>query len=373
MAASSDKDNFRMRRLSISDNQAKNADAKTPTPARPARARRMSMSPEMGAAKKMEDLPFPLEKVGTYSCHGVEPGNRQGETNAKINQDRGCVVYPFAEPEKAIFKQALFCVFDGHGACGDKVSNFSMLKLHERLEAKLRERDDGGDEDYVQEKLKECFVYVDEEMRKNTQIDAELSGTTAVACVCRQYASTPDQVHLFMANAGDSRAILGTKPGTASGELACEDLTIDQKPDTPAEMRRIKKKGGFVSPPEEDWGGPARVWLDATQTLPGLAMARSIGDHLVKSIGVIAEPEVSAKVCPMENTFMVMASDGVWEFLESMDAAKLVNDSIWQSSTDACTKLIETAALKWRVEEGDYRDDITAICVRFNSLFEAGR
>ena len=30
----------------------------------------------------------------------------------------------------------------------------------------------------------------------------------------------------------------------------------------------------------------------------------------------------------------------------------------WQ---DAVTKLIETAAAKWRQEEGDYRDDITVI------------
>ena len=34
----------------------------------------------------------------------------------------------------------------------------------------------------------------------------------------------------------------------------------------------------------------------------------------------------------------------------------------------ACTRLIETAAAKWRQEEGDYRDDITAICVRLNEI-----
>jgi len=31
---------------------------------------------------------------------------------------------------------------------------------------------------------------------------------------------------------------------------------------------------------------------------------------------------------------------------------------------EAVTKLIETAAAKWRQEEGDYRDDITAICIQ---------
>ena len=69
----------------------------------------------MGVIKPKALLPFALETVGTYSCHGVEPGMRQGETSAKINQDRGCVCYPFG-PEGCQKTMALFCVFDGHGA-----------------------------------------------------------------------------------------------------------------------------------------------------------------------------------------------------------------------------------------------------------------
>lgn len=55
---------------------------------------------------------------------------------------------------------------------------------------------------------------------------------------------------------------------------------------------RIEAAGGFVSPPPEP-GLSSRVWLDAEMTQIGLAMARSIGDHAVKSIGVVAEPEVT--------------------------------------------------------------------------------
>lgn len=55
---------------------------------------------------------------------------------------------------------------------------------------------------------------------------------------------------------------------------------------------RIEAAGGFVSPPPEP-GLSSRVWLDAAMTQIGLAMARSIGDHAVKSIGVVAEPEVT--------------------------------------------------------------------------------
>ncbi len=32
---------------------------------------------------------------------------------------------------------------------------------------------------------------------------------------------------------------------------------------------------------------------------------------------------------------------------------------------DACQELIETAASRWQEEEGDYRDDITAIVIKF--------
>lgn len=44
----------------------------------------------------------------------------------KINQDRGCVVYPYNNKRN----QALFMVLDGHGEQGDKVSEFVMRQVH---------------------------------------------------------------------------------------------------------------------------------------------------------------------------------------------------------------------------------------------------
>ena len=94
--------------------------------------------------------------------------------------------------------------------------------------------------------------------------------------------------------------------------------------------------GGRVSPAAAD-GTPARVW----HNFRGLAMARSIGDHNAKAVGVIAEPEVhrvgvkcrgqprggltvysvSRQVTEYtitpEDSMMILASDGVWEFLSS--------------------------------------------------------
>ena len=337
----------------------------------------------MGVVKKKDTLPFPMDMVGTYSCHGVEPGMRQGETSAKINQDRGCVVYPFGMAGKD-YEQALFCVYDGHGALGDKVSHYVMNNVQEKLEAHAQLDSNPGDA------LKETFVTVDKALQADKSIDAELSGTTAVVVLVRQ--TKDGKMTCWSACAGDSRAVLckkekGVQKHASLKDATCVDLTEDQKPDTPAEMARIKGKGGFVSPPEEEWGGPARVWLDANMTLPGLAMARSLGDHLVSSVGVIAEPVVEKfelGEIPKDSAagdgqyFICMASDGVWEFIESEQACGLVlkfldpeKNSGNEDSTLAVTKLIETAAAKWRQEEGDYRDDITAIVIRLRGLFES--
>mmetsp|Transcript_24060 Transcript_24060/g.58902 ORF Transcript_24060/g.58902 Transcript_24060/m.58902 type:complete len:137 (+) Transcript_24060:526-936(+) len=133
-------------------------------------------------------------------------------------------------------------------------------------------------------------------------------------------------------------------------------------------MARIEKMGGFVTPPPEP-GLSARVWLDVDCTQIGLAMARSLGDHAVKPIGVIAEPVVTIHDVRPEDDFVILATDGVWEFISSDEAVQLVARNLASGATKACQALIEAAAAKWHDEEGDYRDDITALVVRLRHLW----
>lgn len=329
---------FRARRLSVSDIDTSEFDKNTSSPSatKKNRARRMSMSPEMGH-KPAIALPFDVERVGTYSCHGLEPGMRNGETTSKINQDRGAVCHPFADdPNKA-----LFCVYDGHGVMGDKVSHYVMNKISEVLE------DHPCLDEDPETALKESFVAVDNSLRADPSINAELSGTTAVVVLMIGN-------ELWIGNSGDSRAVI-----CRNNEAV--DLSIDQKPDSPEEMKRIRKAGGYVSPPEVEWGGPARVWLDETMTLPGLAMGRSLGDHLVSKVGVIAEPEVTHFTIGPDDSFIVLASDGVWEFIESDQACAIIQNGAQKGALSCCRDLILQSQKRWREEEGDYSDDITAI------------
>jgi len=99
-------------------------------------------------------------------------------------------------------------------------------------------------------------------------------------------------------------------------------------------------------------------------------MARSIGDNAVKKVGVIATPEVRKHVLTDDDEFMILASDGVWEFISSDDAVASVAASLQatNSATLACKRLIDAAIQQWKDNEGDYRDDITAIVMRLPAL-----
>ena len=129
-------------------------------------------------------------------------------------------------------------------------------------------------------------------------------------------------------------------------------------------------------------------------------MARSLGDHVCKRVGVISTPEVKSFDVTAEDAILVLASDGVWEFISNEEAisivakhpnaqegcvASLINEatltptltltltlSLTLSLTLAlaltltltsCVALIKESTERWRKEEGTYRDDITAIVV----------
>mmetsp|Transcript_7448 Transcript_7448/g.20721 ORF Transcript_7448/g.20721 Transcript_7448/m.20721 type:complete len:169 (+) Transcript_7448:1318-1824(+) len=149
------------------------------------------------------------------------------------------------------------------------------------------------------------------------------------------------------------------------------DLSVDQNPDSPGEQERIEGGGGFVSPPPEP-GLSARVWLDPEYTQIGLAMGRSIGDHAVKPVGVIAEPEITTHELTDEDEFMIIATDGVWEFITSEEAVEIVARHLdaGEGASRACQCLIEEAAGKWHDIEGEYRDDITALVVTFADIWK---
>lgn len=105
-------------------------------------------------------------------------------------------------------------------------------------------------------------------------------------------------------------------------------MSEDHKPELPLERKRILEAGGRIdsfhdSINEDEPIGPQRVWLK-DQQMPGLAMSRSLGDQVAHSVGVSSEPEVKSFLIGVDDKFVVIGSDGVFEFLTNEDIARIV-------------------------------------------------
>lgn len=116
----------------------------------------------------------------------------------------------------------------------------------------------------------------------------------------------------------------------------------------------------------DEVGDPPRVW-DATLERPGCAFTRSLGDHVAEMVGVHAVPELMTWKLSKNDKFMVIASDGVFEFLTS----QAVVDAIakFKNPLEAAKHVVSEAYRLWLTYD-DRTDDITIIIVLFDNFEE---
>jgi len=71
--------------------------------------------------------------------------------------------------------------------------------------------------------------------------------------------------------------------------------------------------------PKEGTNGPLRVWKKDEES-PGLAVTRTLGDLLGHKIGISSEPDIEYWKIMNDDYFIILASDGVWDVLNSAEA-----------------------------------------------------
>lgn len=188
-------------------------------------------------------------------------------------------------------------------------------------------------------------------------IDCALSGSTAVCVLV-----IGDTLHV--ASVGDSRAVLSAS--TRSGKPQPVPLTIDHKPDMPAERARIIAAGGRVLATKNRMHphiiGPMRVWLKDVPA-PGLAMSRAIGDLVAKTAGVVSTPHRLTRTMKSHHTVLVMASDGLWDFVPNEEVMHIVAKAA--DSRSAAHMLLRTARARW-LERTGCADDTTILVVELS-------
>ncbi|KAG0495701.1 hypothetical protein HPP92_000392 [Vanilla planifolia] len=279
------------------------------------------------------------------------------------NQDAFCICTNLQGNPNLHF----FGIFDGHGQYGAQCANFVRDKIVDLL---------SSDPQLVDDPAKACHsaFLAANSLLHESDIDDSLSGTTAITVLV-----SGDT--LFVANVGDSRAVVGVLKGD---HMVAEDLSHDQTPFRKDEYERVRLCGarvlsvdqveGVKDPCIQSWGDeesnegdPPRLWMQNAM-YPGTAFTRSIGDSTAESIGVIAVPEVSKVKLTPEHLFFIVASDGVFEFLSSQAVVSMVGS--FKDPREACSAVAAESYKIW-LEHENRTDDITIIVVHMKDLCDS--
>ena len=277
----------------------------------------------------------------------------------KENQDNLFIYKNFLDSPDIIF----LGVCDGHGMFGQDISGYIVNNLPKNLNSSfLKEnlKSISSEKDYEQIKniISLTFVQTNINLVNDDKINSTLSGTT-----CSSLIFCPEKI--ITANVGDSRCVLGKFDGK---KWKAKNITRDQKPTDEEEKKRIIEKGGRIEAfkdEEGDFVGPVRVWLKG-ENIPGLAMARSFGDDIAHSVGVVSQPEIFEFKLLNEDKFILLASDGIWEFISSDECVNIVKDYYLKDDIEgALDYLYKESTKRWTMEE-EVIDDITLIIIFLN-------
>lgn len=205
------------------------------------------------------------------------------------------------------------------------------------------EDDDDDDEDEDEE------MYNDDINMNMTEEPGSDSGCTAVVALLKGS-------DLYVANAGDSRCVL-CRDGNAV------ELSFDHKPEDQPEMDRIIKAGGKVTADGRVNGG--------------LNLSRAIGDHAYKlnvelspqEQMISALPDIRHMTIDLEkDEFMVLACDGIWNFMTSQDVIQFVRTRLkkgCQNVSKICEELFDHCLAPNVLGDGTGCDNMTAVIVLF--------
>jgi serine/threonine protein phosphatase PrpC len=303
--------------------------------------------------------------ISNFKSHfALSKAGKDDSGNIKINQDSYVIITRINNLKDF----NIFGVLDGHGPEGHLVSQFiskylevefhnisGIKKLNdtEKIYSKLSSNDF--------EIIKKIIINADIAL-KDQDIDSRTSGTTCVLVI-------HVGEHIICANTGDSRAVLvfDEKDDEELNYLKVFPLSIDSKPEIPSEKERIINSGGDVEKIRNKFGqlvGPYRVWVK-NKDYPGLAMSRSIGDFNAKVVGVIPNPEIIECNLSIYSKYIVICSDGVWEFLSNEDVMNVGKKYYLEGNPKGfCKKLVENSIKFWEKED-IVIDDITVVTIFF--------
>ena len=180
-------------------------------------------------------------------------------------------------------------IYDGHG--GEEVSSF----LKKKLGSTLIENTDTA---FHTTSARQCCKKVSQQLNTYLEKKHILSGSTALVAMIKNN-------EIITVNVGDCRGII-CRDGLAI------PLTKDHKPGTVEEKARIQKMGGKIQFDRNIDG----------HRVQGMSVSRSFGDSDVKYVS--DTPDINRFNLKPEDSFILLASDGLWDSLENQQVAEFI-------------------------------------------------
>jgi len=311
---------------------------------------------------KENEIPVKENKIVRKIIKDILPYTHvgfDGEEPKENNQDNYFIYKNFMNKKDYIYMS----VCDGHGVEGHFVSDFIKETLPYDMSENLKNLDILTENEKEKEKIyqiiKETFIMANEKLVDNEEINSLFSGSTCVSLIY-----TPEK--LIVPNIGDSRAVLGRLINKEKNEYKAINLSRDHKPTEKDEAQRIIENDGRIQPFTEDgeFVGPERVWIKEEE-VPGLAMTRSFGDRVAATVGVMSEPEIKEFFFDEGDKFMIIASDGIWEFISSQECVNIIKDFYDKNDLKGCCEYLYQESSKRWLKEEEVIDDTTLILVFF--------
>lgn len=277
-----------------------------------------------------------------------------GINTKKINQDNLLIVSNFIN-----YKSHLLCVCDGHGIYGHLVSSYIIKTLPLLLTSDFQKENITlySPFKYIKNQIIKSFQKLNKNLLKKSEINTIFSGSTCIIIIITEE-------KIICSNCGDSRGIIGKYKNK---NWISFNLSRDHKPNEQDEKKRILSKNGIIEPYKDENNnpiGPDRVWVP-NDKVPGLAMSRSLGDEMAHRVGVTSVPEVIEVEFCIEDKFIIVATDGLWEFINSDECVKIVGEFYLKNDIEgAINFLYRESSKRWILEE-DVIDDISIIIAFF--------
>lgn len=219
------------------------------------------------------------------------------------NEDQHSVISNLDGSETTMNKINFIGVFDGHGGklvskyLKDNLPPFFMRKFKKNIYLKP---------DTFSKYVTKVYDVIQTKLKNEHPRAVNYCGSTAcitIHCIDPELKKT----FIWIANVGDSRAILSNRDGIAV------QLSKDHKPNSPEERSRIEQLGGKIVYDGVDW------------RVKDLSLSRAFGD-IECTPYVTHLPQIYRYKLSSGDKFLIQACDGLWDVVNNQDAVDFILD-----------------------------------------------